>query len=62
MSFITLILVVALIATVVSLVGGMSSMVAHGPSGRHTSEQWMILRVAFQALAVAMILLLMFVH
>jgi len=62
MNLITLILVVALIATVVSLVGGMTSMVGHGQAGHRTSEQWMIMRVAFQALAVAMILLLMFVH
>ncbi|MDH4062092.1 MAG: HIG1 domain-containing protein [Aquincola sp.] len=60
MNFITVILVVALIATVFSLIGGLSSMVAHGETGHHTSEQWMIMRVASQALAVAMILLLVF--
>lgn len=60
MYLVTVVLVVALIATLFSLIGGVSSMVAHGETGHHTSEQWMIMRVAFQALAVAMILLLVY--
>jgi hypothetical protein len=60
MNFVTVVLVGALIATVFSLIGGMSSMVAHGETGHHTSEQWMIMRVLFQAVAVAMVLLLVY--
>jgi hypothetical protein len=60
MYLVTVVLVVALVATLFSLVGGVSSMVVRGEAGHHTSEQWMIMRVAFQALAVAMVLLLVY--
>jgi hypothetical protein len=60
MYLVTVVLVVALAATLFSLIGGLSSMVSHGEAGHHTSEQWMIMRVAFQALAVAMVLLLVY--
>lgn len=60
MSVLTVVLVVAFLATVFSLIGGVSSMVAKGETGHHTSEQWMLMRVAFQALAVAVLLLMVF--
>jgi phage tail tape-measure protein len=57
MSLLTLAILVALALVVCSLVGGLTSMVAKGEAGHHTSEQWMIRRVAFQALAVILMLL-----
>lgn len=59
MSLLTVALVVAALATIYSFVGGLSSMVAGRALGHHTSEQWMIMRIAFQAVAV--VLLLVFV-
>jgi hypothetical protein len=32
-------------------------MIADGPVGRHTSLQWMVRRVAFQAIAVLFVLI-----
>jgi hypothetical protein len=60
MYLVTVVLVVALAATLFSLVGGMSSMVARGEVGHHTSEQWMVMRIVSQAVAVAMVLLLVY--
>lgn len=57
MSLLTVAIVLAVAATVYSLIGGMTSMVAKGEAGHRSSEQWMIRRVAFQALAVILLLL-----
>ena len=59
MSLLMVAILLAVAATVYSLIGGMSSMVARGEAGHRSSEQWMIRRVAFQALAVALLLLAM---
>jgi hypothetical protein len=55
MSLMTFAIVVALAATIYSLIGGVSAMVAGGEFAHRTSEQWMIRRVAFQALAVVLL-------
>ena len=60
MSVLTVVLVVAFGATLFSLIGGLTSMVARGETGHHSSEQWMVMRLAFQALAVAALLLMVF--
>jgi hypothetical protein len=52
MSFLTLIVVVATVATVGSLVFGISSMVRDGTVAHVDSEHWMALRVLLQATAV----------
>lgn len=57
MSLMTLAILVAVAATVYSLIGGVTSMVAGGEAGRHSSEQWMIRRVAFQALALVLLVI-----
>jgi hypothetical protein len=57
MSLLTLAVVLAFAATIYSLVCGVTAMVAGGEVRHHNSEQWMILRVAFQALAVVLLLL-----
>lgn len=57
MSLLTLAIVLAVAATVYSLACGVTSMMIGGEVRHHNSEQWMIRRVAFQALAVALLLL-----
>ncbi|HET9820182.1 MAG TPA: HIG1 domain-containing protein [Burkholderiaceae bacterium] len=53
-------LVVALLATLYSFVGGVVSMARHGEVLHHTSEEWMTMRVVFQGLAVLLLLVLFF--
>ena len=53
-------IVVALLATVYSFVGGVVSMARHGEVLHHTSEEWMTMRVVFQGLAVVLLLVLFF--
>jgi len=57
MSMLTFLVVAALFCVIGSLVLGVASMVRHEPVGHRTSAQWMTMRVAFQALAVVLILL-----
>jgi Zn-dependent protease len=56
MSLMTLLVVLALAATVYSLIRGVSSMAVDKPVGQRSSVQWMFARVGFQALAVALLL------
>ena len=60
MDLVTFGLVVALLATVYSFVGGVISMARHGEVLHHSSEEWMTMRVAFQGLAVLLLLVLFF--
>ena len=57
MSMITALVLVAMLATIGSLVAGVTSMATDGEVGHHTSAEWMGLRVAFQAVALLMILI-----
>lgn len=57
MSMFTVFILVAAVATLVSLASGISAMVHNGEVGHRTSAEWMTWRVAFQAGAVALILL-----
>jgi len=57
MSLMTIAIVVTVLATVYSLIGGVTAMVAGGEAGHRSSEQWMIRRVAFQALAVILLVI-----
>ena len=56
MNLLTIAILVAVLAIVYSLLGGVSSMVAGREVGHHTSEQWMMMRIGFQALAVVLLL------
>ncbi len=57
MKLMVLFVALAALATVVTLVLGISSMVAPGGVVAHrTSERWMAWRVAFQGLALALLL------
>ena len=56
MNLLTAAILLAFGATVYSLVCGMSSMASHGEIAHHTSEQWMVRRVVFQALTVVLLL------
>ena len=59
MSLLSIALAVALLATVYSFICGVSSMATHGEVGHHTGEQWMAMRVGFQALAVVLLLVIL---
>ena len=56
MNLVTIAMLVALMVVVYSLIGGVASMVAGREVGHHTSEQWMMMRIGFQALAVVLLL------
>ena len=56
MNLLTVAIFFALLATGYSLLGGVASMIAGREVGHHTSEQWMMMRIAFQALAVVLLL------
>ena len=55
MTIMTLLLLAALLGVVWSLAMGISAMASDGPVGHRTSEQWMTMRVVFQALALLLI-------
>lgn len=57
MDFLTLLVIVALIATVVVLFTGLSSMVKGGEYDKQHSVQLMFTRVGFQAVAVILLVL-----
>lgn len=57
MSMITALALAAMLATVGTLVAGITSMVTDSEVGHHTSAEWMGMRVAFQAVALLMILI-----
>ncbi len=59
MNMFTLLVFVAVALTVVSLGTGIVSMIRDGEVGHFGSAQWMGWRVAFQALAVVMVLMAM---
>lgn len=56
MSLMTIFILLAIAATLYSLVSGVSAMATHGEVGRQGSNQWMFRRVGFQALAVVLLL------
>ena len=57
MNMLTLLVVVAVVATIVSLASGISSMSFDDEVGHRTSAEWMTWRVVFQAAAFVLILL-----
>ena len=57
MNILTLPILGAAVATIVSLVAGITSMARGGEVGHRTSAQWMNWRVAFQAVALVLIVL-----
>ena len=59
MNMLTLFVVVAAAAVIVSLASGLSAMVHNGEVGHRTSAEWMSWRVGFQAAAFALIVLAM---
>lgn len=61
MNLMTVFVIVAMLLVIASLAGGITSMVQDGEVGHQRSEQWMNMRVAFQALAVLLLLLSLFV-
>lgn len=61
MNVLELLVIVAALATVVSLASGIASMAYDGEVGHYNSAQWMVWRVAFQAVAFLLILFALFV-
>ncbi len=57
MSLLTMLVLAATFGTIVSLVSGVASIAHDGDIAHRSSAEWMVWRVAFQAAAVAMILL-----
>ena len=57
MSMMTLLVVVTFFCVIGSLAFGIAAMVHHGEVWHRTSAQWMTMRVAFQMLALALILM-----
>jgi Hypoxia induced protein conserved region len=53
MSFPTLVVIAAMLATIAALVFGVASMVRDGEVGHLDSEHWMVVRVLLQVTAVA---------
>jgi len=52
MNFLTLLIVVAMFATIMALVFGVTSMVRNGEVGQLDSEHWMAMRVFLQVTAI----------
>lgn len=61
MSFFTMVVLAAVLATVVALVSGISSMATDHQAGHLDSAHWMVRRVAFQAVAFLLVLLAIYV-
>lgn len=59
MDFFTIVMIVAFAAVLVSLSGGILAMINGGEIGHKTETQWMVFRVAGQAAAVILLLLVM---
>ena len=61
MSFLTLVVLAALLATVVALASGIASMATDHEVGHLDSAHWMEWRVAFQAVAFLLVLFAIYV-
>jgi len=57
MDLLTLVMAAVVAATVYSFVAGISAMVVDGEVAHHSSLEWMVRRVAFQAVAVLLVLI-----
>lgn len=62
MSILTLLILLAAAATVVSLVSGISAMAQGGEVAHRNSAQWMVWRVVFQAVALLLMVLALLVR
>jgi phage-related minor tail protein len=57
MNIMTLLMVAALLGVIGSLAMGITAMASNGVVGHRSSAQWMTMRVVFQGLALALVLL-----
>ena len=60
MSALTILIALALAATVYTLVCGITAMATHGEVGHHDSNWWMFRRVGLQAFTVVLLIVAMF--
>jgi hypothetical protein len=56
MNIMAVLMIAALLGVVGSLVMGLTAMTRDGVAAHRTSEQWMTMRVVFQGLALALVL------
>jgi len=61
MSIMMVLIIAAALCAVASLVLGIAAMTSHGQVAHRTSSQWMTMRVTFQAIAIALVLLAIWV-
>lgn len=54
MNLLTLLVILAALATITALVCGISAMTSGGEVGHRRSEEWMVWRVGLQALTLAL--------
>jgi hypothetical protein len=57
MSIVTMLMVAALVGVIGSFAMGVAAMASDGVVGHHSSAQWMTMRVAFEGLALALVVL-----
>lgn len=62
MNFFTVVILAAVLATVVALASGISSMATNHEIGHMDSAHWMTWRVVFQAVAFLLVLLAIYVE
>jgi hypothetical protein len=62
MNALTVLILAAAAATVVSLVSGISSMTRGGEAADVRSEHWMEWRVLFQGIALVLMVIALFIH
>lgn len=62
MSFFTVVVIAAMLATLVALASGISSMATNHEVGHLDSAHWMEWRVAFQAVAILLVLFAVYVE
>ncbi len=60
MNLLTLLVILAALATIAALACGISSMAYHGEVNHRRSEEWMVWRVGLQAVTLALILLALY--
>ena len=62
MNLLTMLIMAAAVATVFSLVSGLSAMTHAGAVADDKSDRWMVWRVVFQGITLLLLALALFVH
>lgn len=62
MNVLTLLILLAAAATVVSLASGIFAMGKGGDVAHHNSTEWMVSRLVFQGIALLLMVIALFIH